>query len=272
MQCVSVAGLACGELAECVDATTGAVVNGMDHCPNTSPMTCAPACVAGWNDTAPAGSDAFCLGSGVDMYMIGFQSVVHGRDDGAPLACLNLLFEAWTLDTRAKFWGGVVAVVAAGVVAEAMTAARRARAGRPRSRTRPRPRARARRCAARARPRGARAVAQAALLGLHVCQLSLGYLLMLAAMTSRRAARRSSSASGSTGHLAFNLGAAPTASIDPCCAHKGGDDALLRASGDSARRRHGRRGRGARARRPSINAGAGRVPSRAGSSRCASTA
>ena len=104
-RCESVAGLACGaEFAECVDTASGAVVDGGAHCPNHGgcELQCrapsaAPTAAGNHSgsgdgvddaDSAAgggAGDDRFCWGSGVDMHMDGFHSMI--LDEARVVCC-----------------------------------------------------------------------------------------------------------------------------------------------------------------------------------------
>lgn len=107
----------------------------------------------------------FCTGSGMTMFMAGFESSLRQRwwrgssatakRHETPM-CLNLLLEGWTLSSEGKFVWACVGVFMLGVAVEALAALRRYR------------------------NRPGRRLESAMGYGL---QLALGYVLMLAAMS-----------------------------------------------------------------------------------------
>jgi hypothetical protein len=127
----------------------------------------------------------FCGGSGMAMYMDGFQSA-FGRQN----TCIALFISAFKLDTAAKFVAGMLGVVALGILAEALVSVRRARAA-----------------------KGVAGRLEASLgYGL---QLALGYLLMLAAMTYAVELFISAVTGVAIGHALFRT---DRAAAPPCCA------------------------------------------------------
>mmetsp|Transcript_23872 Transcript_23872/g.75162 ORF Transcript_23872/g.75162 Transcript_23872/m.75162 type:complete len:712 (-) Transcript_23872:2695-4830(-) len=71
-----------------------------------------------------ASSDnGFCRGSGVVMYMDGFQSFLFY--DGEKPMCPNFLYKEWTLDSAAKFVLGCLGAVLMGFLTELLTFSRR---------------------------------------------------------------------------------------------------------------------------------------------------
>jgi hypothetical protein len=140
----------------------------------------------------------FCSGSGMAMYMNGFQSGFSRQS-----TCLALYIDAFTLDTAVKFIVACFGVVALGVGAEALVAVRRSRA-----------------------EKGVAGRCEAALgYGL---QLALGYLLMLAAMTYAVELFISAITGVALGHALFRT---DRAAAPPCCApERAGVEAPLEAS------------------------------------------
>ena len=70
----------------------------------------------------------FCRGSGYDMHMEGFVSVLGtGEGGGGEVAssCLLLFFAGWKLDSRLKFAAACIFIFAFGVLVEYCTSVRR---------------------------------------------------------------------------------------------------------------------------------------------------
>lgn len=105
--------------------------------------------------SAPA---PFCTGS-TAMYMSGFRFALSSGDGSMP--CLNLFFETWTLDSPAKFVFGALFVFVLAAMTEGLSALRRG----------------VRRWMGPGKRRKALSVAT------HAMQATMGYALMLAAMT-----------------------------------------------------------------------------------------
>eukprot|EP00566_Odontella_aurita_P000205 CAMPEP_0113547266 /NCGR_PEP_ID=MMETSP0015_2-20120614/12260_1 /TAXON_ID=2838 /ORGANISM="Odontella" /LENGTH=243 /DNA_ID=CAMNT_0000447801 /DNA_START=1 /DNA_END=732 /DNA_ORIENTATION=- /assembly_acc=CAM_ASM_000160 len=100
----------------------------------------------------------FCTGS-TAMYMSGFRFVLASGDGSMP--CLNLFFETWTLDSPAKFVFGALFVFILAAMNEGLSALRRG----------------VRRWMGPGKRRKALSVVT------HAIQATMGYVLMLAAMT-----------------------------------------------------------------------------------------
>ena len=147
------------------------------------------------DDTDASG---FCSGSGMAMYMNGFQSAFSRQS-----TCLALYIDAFTLDTAAKFIVAMFGVLALGILAEALVAVRRSRA-----------------------EKGVAGRCEAAMgYGL---QLALGYFLMLAAMTYAVELFISAITGVAIGHALFRT---DRAAAPPCCApERAGVEAPLEAS------------------------------------------
>eukprot|EP00566_Odontella_aurita_P001495 CAMPEP_0113553588 /NCGR_PEP_ID=MMETSP0015_2-20120614/15696_1 /TAXON_ID=2838 /ORGANISM="Odontella" /LENGTH=239 /DNA_ID=CAMNT_0000454673 /DNA_START=291 /DNA_END=1010 /DNA_ORIENTATION=+ /assembly_acc=CAM_ASM_000160 len=106
------------------------------------------------------------------MYMSGFQWSLFA--DPSEVPCLNLFSPSWTLDTRPKFFLGMLAVLLLALVTEGVSFLRMKMSKKPIERER-----------RRRNSRTWRGKRKASLfrLGLHGLQALLGYLLMIAAMT-----------------------------------------------------------------------------------------
>ena len=146
------------------------------------------------------------------MYMDGFHSTLraylsssfgdggaaapqmddHDHTANAALPCLNLVLPGWTLDTPAKFLGAAIATIVLGMAAEGLAAARSG--GWVRRRSRRLAHAICSRSSDGSRSSGTRPTTAAAakwhqylqkmgLVGAHVLQAWMGYVLMLAAMS-----------------------------------------------------------------------------------------
>uniref|UniRef100_A0A6U2D2M1 Copper transport protein n=1 Tax=Pseudictyota dubia TaxID=2749911 RepID=A0A6U2D2M1_9STRA len=105
-----------------------------------------------------AAAAPFCTGSSA-MYMSGFRFALASGDGSHP--CLNLFFEAWTLNSPAKFVFGALFVFVLAAMTEGLSALRRG----------------VRRWMGPGPKRKALSVAT------HALQATMGYALMLAAMT-----------------------------------------------------------------------------------------
>jgi hypothetical protein len=117
--CKSVASLPCGMAAQCINENTGTVWPGTEHCMDSSPDNtyCTLQCLA-----VPANEtsyDDYCFGAGTSMSMSGFVSVATDTKGSTP--CINLLFEEWTLDTRAKMAIACVGVFFLGLIVQYLT-------------------------------------------------------------------------------------------------------------------------------------------------------
>lgn len=53
-------------------------------------------------------TDDFCYGAGTSMFMTGFVSVA--TEDKGTTACVNLFFDSWTLDSKAKYVVGCLGI------------------------------------------------------------------------------------------------------------------------------------------------------------------
>ena len=123
--------------------------------------------------------------------MSGFE--LHKAD------CVILLFRGWTLDSPAAFALGVIGTFTLGILTEWLTwARRRILATSPRLRRRPR-------------------AYRAAMGGAFTVQVTLGYFLMLAAMTYQGELFLAVVLGLGAGHLLFNVTQPVGESTDACC-------------------------------------------------------
>jgi len=264
MQCMPTSALSCGPgtQPECVDTTTDSVVSGGITCPSGA-ANCAAMCAAApspsppsYNESSPS-SSGFCLGSGTDMYMDGFQTWLFsgsggdGEDsaNGGKLLCLNLLFSSWTLDSKAKVAFACLGTLALAVFSEFMGKARR-EASRLRMARLAKNRQKSVLNSHLGRSRngdkytsmdvsggggghegkagGASVFVWASSLCMSLddvgmaflfgVQVSLGYFLMLIAMTYQAELFACVVLGLSVGHALFNLQEPPSTNTDPCCA------------------------------------------------------
>jgi len=152
-------------------------------------MGCQPVCV---EDSATG----FCNSDyAVSMYMDGFTNPTADANQ----ACVVFLFKNWTLDSKAKFAGACIGTILAGIALEALIALRR----RLRDKKKTRPPSKA---------------------GLYISeglfygvQTTLGYFLMLIAMTFSSPLFACVVIGLLIGHLIFNLNAPVPEGATPCC-------------------------------------------------------
>lgn len=190
MQDMPACSLPCGMEAVCVDTVTGAVVSGDITCPDGIDA-CELQCQ---DDTSPnkTGSrGGFCTGSGLDMYMSGFTSIFQPGD----VACLNILFQGWTLSNPWTF-----ALACCGTICLAMGTEGLVNRRRKLFRETP--------------PSRFRDIFTVLLYGV---QTILGYFIMLIAMTYQVELFMCVVLGLMMGHATFNLNAPPLATTDPCC-------------------------------------------------------
>ncbi|KAG8457008.1 hypothetical protein KFE25_004407, partial [Diacronema lutheri] len=146
MLCVDPSALGCATDATvaCIDSSTGARVNGSDHCPtgtppsppsdaaDAAPRTAATAATTTWLAARPR---PFCSGPGVSMYMQGFASLVLAPRTAAdgnalpPAECVVLFAPSAVLDTAPKMAAGCLALALLGLAVELLASARRAIGG-----------------------------------------------------------------------------------------------------------------------------------------------
>lgn len=187
MQCMPVDDLWCGADAQCVDMVTDEVIDGNIMCPESDTSLCQLECTSQPHNSSSGG---FCSGGGLDMYMTGFTSVTE-----SDVACLNLLFKDWTLDNSGKFAGGCIGTILLGVLTEWLTLVRRK--------------------THKQMPSSAKR--DVFMIGLYGAQVTLGYFLMLLAMTYSLEIFICVLGGLIVGHGLFNLSAPPPAGTDPCC-------------------------------------------------------
>ncbi|CAM9548268.1 unnamed protein product, partial [Ectocarpus fasciculatus] len=89
----------CGLEAECVDPA----VDGSEMCMSEQGMSACHLVCPNTNST-----DDFCYGAGTSMFMTGFVSVA--TEDKGTTACVNLFFDSWTLDSKAKYVVGCLGI------------------------------------------------------------------------------------------------------------------------------------------------------------------
>jgi len=193
-QCVAVEDLECSaDEVQCVEFSSGKVLDGSTDCPGHSFADCGPVCANNAaNATSSFDDGGFCVGEGVVMYMDGFRSAF---ETNAPL-CVNFWNTKWTLRSKFRFAWGVVGAFCVGGLVEALIWLRR--------------------CLFRKRGSSPRTKA-AALLALHFVQSVFGFLAMFLAMTYNVEIFLAVCLGATVGHFVFNFSNLPTAS-DPCCA------------------------------------------------------
>ncbi|GBG27408.1 High affinity copper uptake protein 1 [Hondaea fermentalgiana] len=154
---------------------------------------CKPRCVAEHHNHTVQGND-FCNGQGTVMFM---ERIVGWADQDE--ACVVLLFQVFTLDTRLKFVVGMIAVFAFGIATEFLGLARRNVEKRERSKP--------------------FSITGTLLRGcMHFTQLAFAYVAMLFAMTYSLPIMTSIVAGLTTGHVLFNMRQPVSEHIEPCCA------------------------------------------------------
>ena len=129
----------------------------------------------------------------------------------APADCIILLFTEWRLDTAAKFWLAILGTVALGVAGEALTWFRRNRMSSAAALARPGQLGQLVRWLRRGPARW-----RAAMATLFVVQATLGYFLMLVAMTYQGELFIAVILGLGLGHAAFNVGAPVRESTGAC--------------------------------------------------------
>jgi len=164
---------------QCLDSAGEAWKPGDPHCTD-----CMPRC----DDAHEATAEPFCTGPGTDMLMGGFE--FHPSD------CIIFLVAPLVLDTATKFVVALVATLALGVCAEFLTFFRRTRL---------------------AKAKLARRTRVATMTCVFMTQLTVGYALMLVAMTYRGELFIAVILGIGLGHAMFNVYATPGESIEPCC-------------------------------------------------------
>ena len=153
----------CGTTAQCYNSATESVLSPDAALNVMCAETCAPRCMENQtNATATAVSNnGFCYGAGTSMIMDGFSSQALAPLLSVP--CINFLFPRLTMDSRLKFAAGCTAAFFLALLLPYVYKARILIAQRwifPSVRHR-----------------------SATMVGLYLCSTTLGYLLMLLAMT-----------------------------------------------------------------------------------------
>eukprot|EP00633_Aureoumbra_lagunensis_P004313 CAMPEP_0197317184 /NCGR_PEP_ID=MMETSP0891-20130614/45943_1 /TAXON_ID=44058 ORGANISM="Aureoumbra lagunensis, Strain CCMP1510" /NCGR_SAMPLE_ID=MMETSP0891 /ASSEMBLY_ACC=CAM_ASM_000534 /LENGTH=415 /DNA_ID=CAMNT_0042807043 /DNA_START=696 /DNA_END=1940 /DNA_ORIENTATION=- len=92
-QCVDITDISCSDgTIECVEFSTGTILDGSDMCPDHSFNDCGPTCMAAEQNNKSSSYNlyddgkSFCYGDGVTMYMDGFRSIF---EKSKPL-CVNV--------------------------------------------------------------------------------------------------------------------------------------------------------------------------------------
>ena len=162
-QCVDVSALACGADAVCWRSTDSSIWTAEDaHCTSCEPKCFeppSPPTVPLIPSPPPAlpYTEPFCTGPGTDMHMSGFAS--HSTD------CIILLFHGWKLDSAGAFAAGVLGTFFLGIFTEGITWFRRTK------------------LATSPYLRSSAVVYRVSMATAFTTQVTLGYFLMLIAMT-----------------------------------------------------------------------------------------
>lgn len=143
----------------------------------------------------PVDPDRFCSGTGIDMYMNGFQ--VSGKANNN---CVILFFESWVLDSRLKFAFGCIGVILLGIGVEGLLCLRRLITSRKILRVMSSP------------------VRRVSIILLFALNIAFGYMAMLVAMTYSVELFLCMVVGLVAGHAIFNTAAPVGESADPCCA------------------------------------------------------
>ena len=120
MQDMPVCHLPCGMDAVCVDTVTGDVVSGDITCPDGTDA-CELQCQDDASPNKTTSGGGFCTGPGLDMYMSGFTSIFQPGD----VACLNLLFQDWTIASPWTFALACLGTICLAVGSEWLVSRRR---------------------------------------------------------------------------------------------------------------------------------------------------
>lgn len=184
----------CGHDAVCLDAGTGASVDPADHCTSCVPY-CLPPAPPGQSRSPPPpprpAQLGFCTGLGTVMHMSGFKI---GGDD-----CVNYLFVSWTLDSEGAFAGAVIGSFALAIATEALTWFRREWLRKHK--------------ALKKQPALYRFLMGFAFM----IQVTLGYVLMLIAMTYQAELFIAVIVGLALGHTLLNVAAPVSERSDACC-------------------------------------------------------
>ncbi len=213
-QCMSVANLPCGQEALCQDPSSGHVWTPDEpHCvgcipqcpaPSTPPPSPAPplppAPPGGWSPSPPAVPPSppppspevpFCTGPGTAMHMSGFEYY--------PADCVIFLFNGWVLDAPGTFVLAILGSLGLGLLTELLTFLRREKI--------------AKAAALRERPNAFVVVMGS----IFTVQVTLGYLLMLVAMTYQVELFVAVMLGLGGGHMLLNVKAPVGESVEACC-------------------------------------------------------
>jgi len=126
LQCMDASSFSCGtdEMVMCVDPSDAAV----DCNDGTHHHGCELQCSSSsghdhgaTTDNSTTSSDSandFCSGSGVSMYMMGFDTFIEWEDENPE--CVNLWFESWTLNSRGKFSVACLGIFSFGIAVEGL--------------------------------------------------------------------------------------------------------------------------------------------------------
>ena len=198
-QCIDVSNLPCTTSAVCWRTLDDSIWQPEDpHCASCETRCLAPPpppSSGSSPSTSPAAliadDEPFCTGIGTDMHMSGFA--FHKTD------CIILLFHGWKLDSPLAFTLGCLGTFALGILTELLTWGRRhIIASSKRLRRKP--------------------GAYRAAMGLaFTVQVTLGYFLMLLAMTYQAEIFIAVCAGLGVGHVLFNVMSPVAESTDACC-------------------------------------------------------
>jgi len=161
------------------------------HCP-TCQVVCPSVTPPPTQPNTPSSAPTICNGYATSMYMLGFSSGVNKKD-----ACTMILFEAWTLDTPAKFAIGTLGTVWFGILVEFVVWSRRWNGKRTNKHS--------------------KWLEMTIYMGLYLTQVTFGYFAMLIAMTYSTILFIAIIVGLGIGHMIFNYSTKISESSDPCC-------------------------------------------------------
>jgi hypothetical protein len=200
MQCMSTSSLSCGTQALCYDSANGEVNDGNTMCPSTCYLVCpntydASLALNGTSGaTGPAVQNNYCYGTGSTMIMAGFMSQAAS---GTKAPCLAFLFPSWILDGPVKFAFACLGTLLLGVLVQFVTKLRLAASKWKQSQTR---------------------FKTLIVAVLYAANTTLGYVLMLVAMTYSTELFLMVVLGLSLGYGVFLSENHAPVSTDPCCA------------------------------------------------------
>lgn len=193
MKCVTVADLSCANTdAVCYDPTSMSIVDG-----GKSYMSAKPMCLKDVPKPASGstGTKEYCQGTGTVMYMDGFAGIGTSTDGNT--LCINYLFQTWTLDTKLKCAFACIGTLLVGILVQFIS---KARGFLSRGKWSSDP------------------LRKFTLALLFLGQVTLGYFLMLLAMTYNVELFCMVCVGLTLGFVFFHLDEASSEVVDPCCA------------------------------------------------------